>query len=73
MMPGHHDAWRKPGIQTIIKGLVRSGKRAVMDTPVVTRKIVVDRLGEREIEMTPPDEDGMQWYEPQALPAVTPT
>jgi len=62
-LPGYYDAWRKvPGIARIIKNMARMGMRAVMNTSVLTRKIVVDRDGEREIEMTEPDEQGTQWY-----------
>jgi len=63
MTTGYYDAWRKtPGIMDLIKKMVRMDMRAVIDTPVSTTKIVVDSAGEREVEMSEPDESGTQWY-----------
>lgn len=61
MLPGYYDAWRKPGVQKIIKRMIQRGLYAVMNTAVLTRKIIVDIHGEREIEMTEPDVNGLQW------------
>lgn len=61
MTPGYYDAWRKPGVQRIIKRMIQRGLHAVMNTAVLTRKILVDKDGEREIEVSKPDSDGMQW------------
>jgi len=60
-MPMAVDAWRKPEFMKMVKQWAGIGGRVVIDTPVRTRKIVVDAMGEREVEMTEPDADGLQW------------
>jgi hypothetical protein len=59
-MPGHPDAFRKGAARRLIEGLVRTGKRVVAGPPASTTKIMIDQRGEREIEMSEPDENGMQ-------------
>ena len=59
-MPGYPDAFRKGAARRLIEGLVRSGKRVVAGPPASTTKVMIDQLGEHEIEMTEPDQDGMQ-------------
>jgi hypothetical protein len=59
-MPGYSDAFRKGAARRLIEGLVGSGKRVIAGPPVSTTKVMIDQLGEREIEMTEPDETGVQ-------------
>ena len=60
-MPGSPHAWRKPLFEKVIARLIRGGLRMVAGEPGSLRKIVVDKFGEREVAMTPPDQDGIQW------------
>ena len=59
-LPGYPDAFRKGAARRLIEGLVRSGMRVVAGPPASTIKVMIDQYGEREIELTEPDEDGMQ-------------
>ena len=50
----------KGAARRLIEGLVRTGKRVVAGPPASTTKVMIDQRGEREIEMSEPDENGMQ-------------
>jgi len=41
--------------------MIASGMRVVVGPPASIRKTMLDERGEREVEMTEPDENGMQW------------
>jgi hypothetical protein len=60
-MPGAPDAWRRGPVRLIIDRMVASGMNVVIGPPASIRKTMVDKYGEREVEMTEPDENGMQW------------
>ena len=59
-MPGYSDAFRKGAARRLIDGLVRTGMRVIVGPSATTTKVMIDQLGEREIEMTEPDENGLQ-------------
>jgi hypothetical protein len=61
LMPGNPDAWRKGAAARQIALMVENGLRVVAGLPTSTTKIMIDKFGEREVQMTPPDENGMQW------------
>ena len=60
-MPGSPDAWRKGAARDLIDLMIKNGLRVVAGPPASTIKTMIDRFGEREVEMTEPDETGMQW------------
>jgi hypothetical protein len=60
-MPGAPLAWRKGPARELIDRMVKGGMNVVVGPPATLRKTMVDRHGEREVEMTEPDENGMQW------------
>jgi hypothetical protein len=60
-MPGYPDAWRKPVFKTLLDRLVRGGLHALIGGPGSIFKIGLDKYGEQEVEMTPPDAEGMQY------------
>jgi hypothetical protein len=60
-MPGAPDAWRRGQVRGLIGNMVKTGFRVVVGPPASTTKIMLDRKGEREVQMTEPDENGMQW------------
>ena len=60
-MPGMSNAWRTGAARRLIDKMVDGGLRVVIGPPATTTKLVVDRRGEREVRMTEPDENGMQW------------
>lgn len=61
VMPGSPDAFRKGAAKRIIEMMVRAGLRVVAGLPSATTKTMIDRRGEREVQLTEPDENGMQW------------
>jgi hypothetical protein len=64
VMPGNPDAWRKGVARKIIDKLLKNGTRVVVGPPISTTKILIDKYGEYEVQMTEPDENGMQWNIP---------
>ena len=60
-MPGMENAWRSGAAKKIIDKLINGGMRVVIGAPNSTTKIMIDRFGERTVEMTEPDENGIQW------------
>ena len=60
-MPGAPDAWRREPVRGLIETMVTNNYRVVVGPPASTRKIMINHRGEREVEMTEPDENGMQW------------
>lgn len=55
------DSWRKGPARVIIDQIISSGMRVVVGSPTSLTKIMVDKSGEYEVEMTEPDENGIQW------------
>jgi hypothetical protein len=60
-MPGANDAWRRPVILSIIKGLASRGFATVCGGSNSTRRTMIDKYGIREVTLTEPDEYGVQW------------
>jgi hypothetical protein len=60
-MPGAPLAWRKEPVRKLIGKMVAGGMHVVVGAPATTRKTMVDKSGERDVELTEPDENGMQW------------
>lgn len=65
-MPHAPDAWRRPAVRSMIDTLVKLNAFSVVcGAPRSTRRTMVDADGEHEVQMTEPDENGMQWNIPQ--------
>lgn len=60
-MPGAPLAWQREPVRGLIETMVTNDYRVVVGPPASTRKIMITHRGEREVEMTEPDENGMQW------------
>jgi hypothetical protein len=60
-MPGSPDAWRKGEARRIIDMMLKAGLRVVVGPPASTTKIMLTLNSEREVQLTEPDENGMQW------------
>ena len=60
-MPGSPDAWRKGEARRIIDMMLKAGLRVVVGLPASTTKIMLTLNSEREVQLTEPDENGMQW------------
>jgi hypothetical protein len=60
-MPGAPLAWQRGPVREVIGKMIASGMRVVIGPPASIRKTMLDERGEREVEMTEPDENGMQW------------
>ena len=60
-MPGAPDAWRRPAMYRFLERLVEAGLGVAIGGPRATHHWKWTREGLREVEMTPPDKDGMQW------------
>lgn len=60
-MPGAPLAWRREPVREVIGKMIASGMRVVVGPPASTSKVMIDKRGERDVEMTEPDENGMQW------------
>lgn len=60
-MPNYPDAWKKPAIQALINMIVAKGKACVIGQPGSIWRTFISRAGTKQVEMTPPDADGMQY------------
>ena len=60
-MPGVSDAWRKGAARKLIEALTKGGVCVSVGPPASKRRVNVTSKGEREVEMSEPDENGMQW------------
>lgn len=61
-MPGAPDAWQKPAVMKLIKGLNAIGLAVTIGPPAALKQLLLGPDGSREVvEMTEPDENGMQW------------
>ena len=63
-MPGAPDAWQRKPVANLIDSLVQQGVKVTVGTPASTTRLVISRHGVREVRMTPPDKDGMQYNIP---------
>jgi len=58
-------AWRKGKAWELIERMALNGIAVVIGPPITTRKTLVRKINgriiEKEVTMTPPDENGMQW------------
>ena len=64
-MPGDPTAWRRPVVRDLINVLIKLGDVSVVaGAAASTRRTMIDRDGEHEVNMTEPDENGMQWNIP---------
>jgi hypothetical protein len=68
-MPDAPNAWLKRNVQAAIDLMLKAGLRVVIGPPNSTNKIMLDRTGQHPVQMTPPDENGMQWNIPPRRPA----
>jgi hypothetical protein len=62
-MDGYPLAWREKGVRGIIKAMVIAGYTVVVGPSGSLRKTMIDMKGEREVTLSEPDENGMQWGE----------
>jgi len=67
LQPGYPDAWRKPLIMALLELILDSGSNLVIGYPATTHMTILSRgkggkTEETQVEMTKPDENGMQWY-----------
>lgn len=53
--------WRRKDVMGIISLIIANDMKVVVGTPTSTTKLMIDKYGEREVEMTEPDENGIQW------------
>ena len=65
-MPGSPDAWKRPAMHALLASFVKAGIGISIGPPSALRHLVWTRKGLREVEMTPPDENGMQWSKESA-------
>jgi Fe-S-cluster containining protein len=59
--PGYADAWRKGPVKDLIDQLLLAGVRTAVGAPAARFQTLIYRGGEHRVEMSPPDENGMQW------------
>jgi hypothetical protein len=59
-MPGSPDAWRRGAAKRVIDWLVGNGERVLAGLPGTPTRTLIDRDGEREMEVGAPDADGNQ-------------
>jgi hypothetical protein len=60
-MPGAADAWKRPAMHAFLRKIVDSGMGVAINAPNGKTSIKWTQHGMREVEMTPPDSQGMQW------------
>jgi len=60
-MPGAPDAWNRPAMYAFLASLVERGLGVAIGRPLAATHLKWTRKGFTEVEMTPPDENGMQW------------
>ena len=63
-MPGSPDAWRRGAAKRVIDWLVGNGWRVLAGLPGTLTRTLIDRDGEREMELGAPDADGAQRIRP---------
>jgi len=61
-MPGMPDAWRKGAAWKFIQRIIKNGGlEVVAGPPLTTTKTLINKYGEKQVQMTEPDENGIQW------------
>jgi len=60
-LPNYPDAWRKGPARYIIDKLIEAGVTVVIGGPNTLIKTVINKGGEQKVEMSEPDENGIQW------------
>lgn len=61
-MPGTPDAWHKPIVRQLIDRMLRGGLAVAIGLPAASKQILLTSDGAQTIvEMTEPDENGIQW------------
>lgn len=68
--PGTPDAWKKEPVHSQIKEFAEAGFLVVISHGDTLEKVTLKRIGpgvvgKRTVTMTPPDENGMQWFHPK--------
>jgi hypothetical protein len=61
LMPGAPDAYQRPVVREFIERLVKGRVAVAIGLPNTTTKTLISLDGVREVRMTEPDENGMQW------------
>ena len=61
MLPGYPVAFRRSAVWRMIENMVKGGMRVVAGLPMAATMVMIDKRGEHEVRMTPPDENGIQW------------
>jgi hypothetical protein len=61
-LPGYPDAWKKRAVRGLIDKLQRMGLAVSFGLPAALLQLLFKPDGTvKQVEMTPPDENGMQW------------
>jgi hypothetical protein len=60
-LDGAPDAWKRGELHRILKRMVDNGLRIAIGAAGARRILLWDSAGQREQEMSEPDENGMQW------------
>jgi hypothetical protein len=60
-MPGAPLAYQRSDVRELIDCMVGGGVAVVVGGPATTTKRMISPLGEKDVHLTPPDADGMQW------------
>jgi hypothetical protein len=55
------DAWTKRIVRGLIEMITSNGGAVVVGGPTDTTRLLLDKTGARQVRMTPPDENGIQW------------
>jgi hypothetical protein len=65
--PGYNNAWRTGAAKEIIEDILDAGWKVVVGAPRSTTKLMIDKFGEYPVEMTEPDENGIQWNKQKVI------
>lgn len=63
VMPGA--SWRRKNVMDLIARLNSAGMKVVVSAPASTTHTMITKNGERQVKMTAPDANGMQWSIPE--------
>ena len=61
VLPGATDAWKRPDVKHLIDTLTFNDYAVAVAPPRSTLHLLIDKFGSKQVEMTEPDADGMQW------------
>jgi hypothetical protein len=75
--PGTPDAWEKEPIYNLLCRMVDSGNRVIIGWGDTKRKLLLYKIGpatvgKRELLMSPPDKNGVQWFMDGGAPLADP-